>query len=79
MSPMPAPRTRSLVFVSELDGNPEIYWMGYTGDAMVRLSRNAAADISPHWSPEGDRIIFSSNRNGKFALYEISLSALAGH
>ncbi len=79
VSPVPAPRTKSLVFVSELDGNSEIYWMYYTGSSLVRITRNAATDIFPHWSPDGTRIIFSSNRNGKFALYEISLSAFANY
>ena len=77
MSPVSAPRTKSLVFVSELDGNSEIYWMYFTGTALVRLTRSATTDISPHWSPDGGRIIFSSNRSGKFALYEISLNDFA--
>lgn len=48
-----------------------------TRSALMRLTRSFASDISPHWSPDGTRIIFSSDRGGKFALYEISLSDFA--
>jgi hypothetical protein len=36
-----------------------LYWMYYTNCGLVRLSRNAATDVFPHWSPNGERIIFS--------------------
>ena len=74
VSPAPSPKSRSVVFTSELDGNSEVYWMSDSGTGLVRLTRNAAADVSPNWSPDGGRIIFSRNHGGKFALYELSLS-----
>jgi TolB protein len=41
--------------------------------APVRLTREPGNDSSPSWSPDGKRIIFSSNRNGKSAIFEIAL------
>ena len=69
---MPARHGKSLVFVSQLDGNSEIYFMYYPGflSYLYRMTRNASEDLWPRWSPDGRRIVFSSNRTGKFALYE---------
>jgi Tol biopolymer transport system component len=34
-----------------------------------RFTFDDATDVVPRWSPRGDTIVFSSNRNGRFALY----------
>jgi len=47
------------------------YVMNSDGTGVVRVTRNAADDTQPHWSAAGRHIVFSSNRNGKFALYQI--------
>jgi len=60
-----------IAFVSDTDGNAEIYLMNADGTGLLRLTRNLANDSTPQFSKDGKRIIFSSNRNGKFALYEI--------
>ena len=45
--------------------------MNADGTGLLRLTRNLANDSTPQFSKDGKWIIFSSNRNGKFALYEI--------
>ena len=50
--------------------------MNCDGTNLVLLTRNAAEDISPRWSPDGRRIIFSSTRNGKFGIYEVQIHDL---
>jgi TolB protein len=47
--------------------------MDADGTGLLRLIRNAADDVEPSWSPDGKKIIFSSKRNGRFAIYELSL------
>ncbi|MGH2523283.1 MAG: protein kinase domain-containing protein, partial [Anaerolineales bacterium] len=42
---------RYLVFVSERDGNPEIYRMLAGGQEQVNLSNNGAIDLDPVWQP----------------------------
>lgn len=44
-----SPDGRYLVFVSERDGNREIYRMSLTGVDQVNLSNNGANDVSPVW------------------------------
>jgi len=41
------------------------------GAWLFRVRRNQAKNATPQFSKDGKRIIFSSNRNGKIALYEI--------
>jgi TolB protein len=55
------PDTLSIVFVSNRDGNYEIYKMGYGGDRQTRLTDNEVEDSSPKWSPDKTKIIFVRN------------------
>ena len=48
----------SIVFVSERDGNKEIYKMGFDGSRQERLTDNKYSDSSPKWSPDKTQITF---------------------
>jgi hypothetical protein len=61
-----------IVFQTNRDGNAEIYVMNADGTSRVNLTRHSAADITPHWSPEGRRIAFASNRDGDFEIFTMS-------
>lgn len=58
-----------IAFVSDRDGNAEIYVMNNDGTAVTRLTANSTEDWQPAWSPDGSRIAFSSNRDGNFDIY----------
>jgi len=47
--------------------------MNSDGSGPLRLTRNLADDQLPHWSPDGKKLVFLSNRSGKFAIYEMEL------
>jgi TolB protein len=47
----------------ECDYNGEIYTMDANGRNPHRLTRNTGDDNGPDWSPDGTRIVFSSDRN----------------
>lgn len=52
--------TTKIAFVSDRDGNPEIYMMDYDGAGQTRLTFNSVQDISPAWSPDQKRIAYTS-------------------
>jgi Tol biopolymer transport system component len=51
------------------DDNHEIYLVKPDGTSRTNLTNNRATDIEPSWSPDGQWIIFSSDRTGGFDLY----------
>ncbi|MGQ9586261.1 MAG: AAA family ATPase [Anaerolineae bacterium] len=72
-SPVWAPDGSELLFVSQRDGNREIYRISLdaalAGEPPTNLTRNRADDWTPSWSPDGTEIAFSSNRNGNWDIY----------
>lgn len=58
-----APAT-GIVFVSERDGNQEIYVIQPDGSGLARLTDNSAVDADPAFSLDGRQIAFRSRRDG---------------
>jgi TolB protein len=58
-----------IVFVSNRDGNDEIYSCESDGSDVRRLTNNPAAESEPAWSPGGAKIAFISDRSGSHELY----------
>ena len=62
-----------IAFVSQRDGNDEIYTMNADGSNVQRLTSDPIgspnSDLSPTWSPDGTRIAFVSNRDGNYEIY----------
>ena len=61
--------TTKTVFVSNRDGNDEIYMMDYDGQNQTRLTFNKIKDYMPSVSPDGRNIAYTSYRGTKAALY----------
>jgi TolB protein len=62
--------TRSeLAFVSNRDGNNEIYLLDTTLGIEINVTRHAADDYDPAWSPDGTRVVFASNRDSNYDIY----------
>ncbi len=50
-TPTPTPTKYRIAFVSQRDGNNEIYVMDADGSHQTRLTNNPAGDWAPSWSP----------------------------
>ena len=68
-----SPDGRRIAFVATSDDNPEIYIANADGTGALRLTRDRATDGAPTFSADGKRIIFSSDRDGKYAIYEVDI------
>ena len=58
-----------ILFVTDRDGNPEVYVMDPGGTLQANLTNNAANEQDPAWSPTGYQILFSTDRDGNFEIY----------
>ena len=59
-----------IVFQTERHGtNEEIYIMNADGSGQTRLTFNNFRDVCPSISPDGRKIVFSSNRDGDYEIY----------
>ena len=61
-----------IAFVTDRDGNDEIYTVQPDGSDLVNLTRHPAADHYPAWSPDGRRIAFVSDRDGDNDIYTMT-------
>ena len=53
----------SILYISEKDGNPEIYSMDKNGNNQIRLTNSSKEEDIPKLSPNGNSIAFISTRN----------------
>ncbi len=70
-----SPDGSALAFVSDVDGDRELYIVDLNADSTPRgaprpITRNSFADIDPDWSPDGSVIAFASEAEGP-GLFEI--------
>jgi len=64
-----SPDGTRLAFMSNRDGNWEIYLVGADGQGLRRFTVNPANDGMPAWSPDGKAIAFLSDRDGQWSIY----------
>jgi len=68
-APALSPDGQRVVFMSNRDGNWEIYMVNVDGSGLRRLTDNAAQDGLPTWSPDGRAIAFISDRDEGWAVW----------
>ncbi len=66
--------TNTIVFVSNRDGNNEIYRMRSDGSSQTRLTNNAGTDSAPNINRAGTEVVFVSNRDGNNEIYKLTLA-----
>jgi TolB protein len=67
--PATAEPTSGILFVSERDGNWEIYLIQPDGSGLTRLTEESKVDADPAWSPDGRQIAFRSRRDGSSDIF----------
>ena len=66
---VPAACGERIAFVSNRDGDLEIYSVKADGTGLARLTDKPGLDDEPAWSPDGRRIAFVSTRDGFHEIY----------
>jgi Tol biopolymer transport system component/Tfp pilus assembly protein PilF len=69
----PAASGSQVAFMSNHDGNWEIYVVNRDGTGLRRLTHNAANDGLPTWSPDGETLAFVSDEGGSWAVWAIDV------
>ncbi len=64
-----------LVFVSDRDGQRDLYAINADGSGLARLTSHAAEDTDPACSPDGTRVAFVSDRSGTQDIYLLPIDA----
>ena len=65
--------TSKIAFVSNRDGNDEIYMMDYDGAVPTRITFNRSKEYMPGWSPDQRRIVYTTYKRANPDLVILSL------
>jgi TolB protein len=68
----PAVAGGRVIFMSNRDGDWELYAMGLDGSEVLQLTRDDKQDGLPVWSPDGKMLAFVSNRDGTWAVWAMA-------
>jgi TolB protein len=73
LSGVQSPASKKVAFILSATGNPELWLADGAGVRPRQLTRNNSNESGPCWSPDGRRMIITSDSSGKPQLYKVSL------
>jgi serine/threonine protein kinase len=68
-TPKISPDGKQVALAIFTDGTLQIHVLDLPSGAMNRLTFDKASSYMPIWTPDGERIIFTSNRDGIYSIY----------
>ena len=68
--PALSPDEKSVAFSRSSSGGSDLWVRDLSRGTETRFTSDASSNITPFWSPMGDRIVFGSGRTGAFNLYQ---------
>ena len=68
------PRTSQVALILSASGNPEVWIAQNMESKPKKITNNRSNESGPCWSPDGRRLIVTSDSRGRPQLYEVSLS-----
>lgn len=66
-----SPSGNNVAMILTSSGNPELYISDSNGKGLVRITSNRSLESAPDWSPDGKRLVISSNKPGKPQLFTV--------
>ena len=61
--PVWSPDGNRIAFVSDRDGDAEVYTISILGGAVTKVTNNGIADLNPSYSPDSTRLVYQSAGN----------------
>ena len=71
-----SPDGTRLAFMTNRDGNMEIYSVNRDGSNLRRVTSHPGNDSTPTWSPAGNQIAFTSDRSGSPQIYIVDADGM---
>lgn len=68
-----SPNGRSLAFWSPRFGQSDIFFLDIETGLVTRVTDHIANDGNPTWSPDGDQLLFQSNRDQAWQIFKMNL------
>jgi dipeptidyl aminopeptidase/acylaminoacyl peptidase len=73
-APAPSPDGQKIAFMSQQEGNWDIYIVNADGSNLRRLTEDPAEDGLPTWSPDGRVLAFASYRGESWGIWAMTPS-----
>ena len=65
---------RFIIYESARDGNFDLFMIDVETGIETRLTNSPANDINAFWHPDGSKVLFQSDRDGLWQVYELDLT-----
>jgi eukaryotic-like serine/threonine-protein kinase len=66
-----APDEKRFVYLARGEPQQDLFIADLNGQQLQRLTDDVAQDLAPHWSPDGQRIAFISDRSGQYEIWQV--------